>query len=184
MDIILTKDVETLGEQGAVVQVAEGYARNYLFPRKLAVVASTGALKDLASRRTQLERKAEKRHQENLAKAAQLTEMGVLLLEAHVGDGGKLFGTITPKELAGVLEHKVGFPIDRKDLLLSSPINRVGHYELTVRLSSKVKAAVPVQVLAEGEYEAQQQAYAQQEEEAQANGYYGDDTFLMEDHAS
>lgn len=150
MQIILLHDVDSVGEQGAVVAVADGFARNYLFPRKLAIVACTGALRDLEGRKVQIQRKAEKRHQENVLKGQQVDAIGTLCLEAHAGEEGKLFGTITPKDLSQILEAKLDFPIDRKNLVLSSPINRVGQYELTIRLSARVKSTIIIEVNAPG----------------------------------
>jgi large subunit ribosomal protein L9 len=149
MDVILIQDTDTLGEHGDVVKVSSGYARNYLFPRKLAIVATPGALKDLEARRSQLQRKAEKRHQENLRRAEILDNMEPIIITAQAGEGGKLFGTITPKDLAQALEVKAGMVIDRKNLLLTQPLNHLGQFEVGVRLSARVKATFQVEVAAQ-----------------------------------
>lgn len=150
MQVILLKDVQSLGEQGSVLAVADGYARNYLFPQKMAVVATKGALKDLESRRTQLKQKVEKRYQEDLKRAKAIESLGHLTLEATAGDEGKLFGIITPKELAAALEEKTGEAIDRRHLLVDRPINRVGSYNVTLKLSPRVVAKLQLEVVALG----------------------------------
>lgn len=168
MDVILMQDVETLGEQGAVLNVSDGFARNFLFPRKLAVVANKGSLRDLDSRRDQIQRKAQKRYEEDLAKAKSIESLGILVLEASVGADGKLFGTVTPKELAAIIEHKTGVIVDRRNFLLSSPISRVGSYDLTIRLSPKVSAKMTIEIVAA-------------EEEAVAEGY--DPDMMLDEEA-
>jgi large subunit ribosomal protein L9 len=186
MQIILLHDVDAVGEQGNVVGVADGFARNYLFPRKLAVIASAGALKDLEGRKVQIQLKAEKRHQENEKKAAQLEAIGTLTLEARAGEEGKLFGTITPKELAAIVQEKAGFEIDRKAVTLSNPINRVGQYEMVIRLSTRVKATLTVEVEAQGAKErlaaeqaraAAEQHQLSQSEDLAYDGYVTDDDY-------
>jgi large subunit ribosomal protein L9 len=146
MKVILNQDVETLGEQGLLLDVSDGFARNYLFPRKLAVVASAGAMKELEARKDQLRRKAEKRYQENVEKAKKIEALGILVLEAAVGEEGKLFGTITPKDLAAILTDQTGLEIDKRNIVLSAPITRIGSYDLAVRLSPKVTANITIEV--------------------------------------
>ena len=147
MKVILTKDVESLGDSGEVLAVADGYARNYLLPNNLAIVATDGALKDLQTRIERIRAKAEKKHQEDQAKAQKVLKLELITLEANVGEGGKLFGTITTKELANVLQEKTGLEIERKNIILDQPIHRVGEYSLTVKFSSKVSAAVKINVV-------------------------------------
>jgi large subunit ribosomal protein L9 len=147
MQVILTKEVDALGEQGDLVQVADGYARNYLFPNNMAIQATSGALADLERRRERIRAKAEKKHQEDLKKAEAINAVGQITLEAFAGEEGKLFGTITTKELAKVLQAKVGFEIDRRTLTVSHPIHRVGDYQLTLKFSAKVSAGVILTVI-------------------------------------
>ena len=151
MKVILNQDVDTLGEQGTVIEVADGYARNYLFPRKLAVVATKGALKDLEGRMAQVRRKAEKRYQENITRSNKIESLGILVLEAAVGEGGKLFGTITPKDLAAILTDQTGVDVDKRHIVLSAPITKVGSYDLAVRLSPRVTARITIEVTAASE---------------------------------
>ena len=149
MDVILIKDVDALGEQGQIMSVSDGYARNFLFPQKMAIRSSDGALRDLESRRSQLEAKAEKRYQDNLAKANSIQQLGEIVLEASVGEEGKLFGTITPKDLSAVVEAKTNVKVDRRNIILNKPINRLGDYELTLRLSPRVSTKLGLHVAPE-----------------------------------
>jgi large subunit ribosomal protein L9 len=149
MQVILVKDVDSLGESGEVCNVSDGYARNFLFPQGLALQATKGSLKDLETRRERLRVKAEKKHQEDLARAQKVQDIGTLVLSARAGEQGKLFGAVTTKELSRLITEKSGLEIDRKNLKLNHPINRLGDYELQIRFSPKVQATLPVQVVAD-----------------------------------
>ena len=153
MKVILTKDVTDLGDIGNVVSVSDGYARNYLFPQQFAIEATKGSLEDLARREQRLKAQAEKRHQQDLETAQKLEGLGQLTLKARSGEAGKLFGTVTTRELAKLLTEKSGLAVDRKNLELNHPINRLGEYELRVKLSSKVIAKLPILVEADTETE-------------------------------
>jgi large subunit ribosomal protein L9 len=146
MQVILNEDIDSLGSYGDVVEVKDGYYRNYLGPRKLAIFASKGALSDLQRRIDRIRAKAEKKHQEDLAKAAKVNALKLLILEANAGETGKLYGTITTKELTKVLQEKTGFDIERRNVNVDHPINKVGEYMLFVKFSPKVSAQVKLQV--------------------------------------
>ncbi|MBX2860951.1 MAG: 50S ribosomal protein L9 [Vampirovibrio sp.] len=148
MKLILDKDVDSLGIAGDIVNVKDGYARNYLLPKGYARLASKGALQDLESRIERLKVKAEKKHQEDLKRAKQVSDVGAISIEANANpDTGKLFGTITTKELAKVLQEKTGMEIERKNINVSHPLNQVGEYTVNIKLSPKVSASVQVKVL-------------------------------------
>lgn len=146
MEVILNKDVDAVGVSGDVVTVADGYARNYLFPKNLAVKATKGSMADLNRRIERIKAKAEKKYQEDLEKAEKINLLESITLEANAGESGKLFGTITTKELAHILQEKTGLEIERKSLNLNSPINKVGDYQLNVKISSRVDAQIDVHV--------------------------------------
>lgn len=146
MQVILIEDVDTLGSNGDVVEVKDGYFRNYLFPLKKAIQATKGSLADLQRRIDRIRAKAEKKHQEDLAKAEKVIALKLLVLEANAGDTGKLYGTITTKELTRVLQEKTGFEIERRNVNVDHPINKVGEYTLFVKFSPKVSAQVKLQV--------------------------------------
>lgn len=149
MQVILTKDVDNLGEGGEICAVSDGYARNFLFPKKLAVLATAGALKDREMRLGRIQAKAQKQHQENLDRAAKVEKIKTLTLAARAGETGKLYGAVTTKELARLVSEKTGLDVDRKSLTLSAPINHLGEFDLQVRFSSKVKATLKISVVAD-----------------------------------
>lgn len=154
MQVILTKDVDTLGNNGDIIEVSDGYYRNYLGPRHLAVVATKGSLADLQRRIERIRAKAEQKHQEDLAKAEKVIALGTLVLEANAGETGKLYGTITTKELTKVLQEKTGFEIERRNVNVDRPINKVGEYTVYIKFSPKVTAQVKLQVNAvKGQHE-------------------------------
>lgn len=148
MEVILLKTIENVGFQGDLLKVADGYARNFLFPRTLAVPASAGAKKNLATQQEQQKQQAQKRYEADVQIANKLKAISPLVVEASVGDDGKLFGTITPKEVARLLEEKSGVTIDRKNLTIGKALNRVGAYDLEYRLSTLVKVALVVDITA------------------------------------
>ena len=146
MVVILSKAVESVGFQGDLLNVADGYARNYLFPRNLAIPASAGAKKNLLAQQEQQKQQAQKRYEADVAVAAKLKAVSPLVVEASVGDDGKLFGTITPKEVARLLEEKSGVSLDRKNLTIGRALNRVGSYDIEYRLSTLVKVALVIEI--------------------------------------
>ncbi len=146
MQVILTKDVDTLGATGDIVKVNEGFAQNYLFPKKSAVRATKGALKDLEARMDQVQQKAEKKFQDDTAKAKKIEDLDTITLEANAGETGKLYGTITTKELANVIKEKTDLNVERRNLNLDNPINKVGDYTLHVKISARVSAEVKIKV--------------------------------------
>ncbi len=148
MEVILLKSVENLGEQGDVVRVSDGHARNLLFPRSLAVFASPGALRQQQSRLETVERQAKKRIAEDQAVASKIEAISPVVIKAAVGEEGKLFGTITPKELGRILSEKAGLDVDRRHLSIERPLNRVGAYDVSYRLSSFVEAKLVVEIQA------------------------------------
>jgi large subunit ribosomal protein L9 len=148
MQVILKKDVQNLGEAGDLVHVKDGYARNYLLPQQFAEVATTGALKNREQNLVRIKAKQEKLHQQALETAKKIESFGTLELSARAGESGKLFGTITTKKLAEELLAKTGIEVDRKNVSLNAPINKVGEYTMLIKLTSKVKTELPVNVSA------------------------------------
>ena len=148
MQVILKKDVQNLGEAGEIVNVKDGYARNFLFPQFMAEEATAGALKNREQNIARIQAKQEKLHKEALELAEKIEKFGKLELSAKAGETGKLFGTITTKKLAEELLAKCGVEVDKKSIILDSPINHIGNFVMTVKLSSKVKAQLNVEVTA------------------------------------
>ncbi len=148
MQVILKKEVQNLGEQGDLVTVKDGYARNYLLPQNYAEIATKGALENREHNLARIKAKQEKLHQEALEKAAKIEEFGKLELSAKAGESGKLFGTVTTKKLCEELLEKSGIEVDRKTVSLNAPINRIGNYKMLIKLTSKVKTELEVVVTA------------------------------------
>ena len=148
MQVILKKDVQNLGEAGEVINVKDGYARNFLIPKNFAEVATEGALKNREQNLARIQAKQEKLHQEALAKAAEIEKLGQIELSAKAGESGKLFGTITTKKLCEELKEKANIEVDRKTVSLNAPINKVGEFTMLIKLTSKVKTELKVVVTA------------------------------------
>ena len=148
MQVILKKDVQNLGEAGELVNVKDGYARNFLIPKNFAEVATEGALKNREQNLARIQAKQEKLHQEALAKAAEIEKLGQIELSAKAGESGKLFGTITTKKLCEELKEKANIEVDKKTVSLSAPINKVGEFTMLIKLTSKVKTELKVVVTA------------------------------------
>jgi large subunit ribosomal protein L9 len=147
MKVILLEDVDRVGKQGEVLNVSSGYARNYLFPRRWAVNATTEQLERLEATRGQLAlrqgRKAKK-----LADRAAALEQVSLKAELRVGAEGKAFGAITNAEIAELLA-KANFPVDKHDILLAEPIREPGVHDVSVRVGPETKAIVKLWVIAQ-----------------------------------
>lgn len=148
MKVILLGDLKNLGEEGEVVTVRAGYARNYLIPNGLACLATPGAVR---ARQDQLQQQIRKRAQER--KNAQMLrselEKVVVRVEAKVGEEDRIFGTVTPQQVALGLAVQ-GFQIDRRTISFSEDIRSLGVYTATIKLDSGVQAKVKVQVMPEG----------------------------------
>ena len=145
MKVILSKDVQGTGKAGEVKDVADGYARNYLIPRKLAIPASGGALKHVEQRKAAEEKKAASEEAAARTLADRLTASPVVLT-AKVGDQGRLYGSITTADIAEQLSAHLGTPIDKRKIELDDPIRQLGTFEVTIRLHRAVTAAVKVDV--------------------------------------
>ncbi|MBQ6516292.1 50S ribosomal protein L9 [bacterium] len=148
MQVILKKDVQNVGEAGDVVNVKDGYARNFLFPKNFAELATKGAMDNREKNLARLQAKQEKLHNEALEKAKEIEKIGTLELSAKAGESGKLFGTITTKKLCEELKEKAGIELDRKMVSLNAPINKIGEYKMLIKLTSKVKTELNIVVTA------------------------------------
>ncbi len=149
MEVILREDIANLGQMGDVVRVRDGYARNYLLPRGLVLVANKQNLKVfehqkrvIAGQKDRVLRQAQVLG-EKLAAAS-------LVMPARVGEEGKLFGSVTNIDIEKALKAK-GFDVDRRKIHLEEPIKAVGEYEVPVRLTADLTVAVKVSVVSQGE---------------------------------
>jgi large subunit ribosomal protein L9 len=146
MRVILLNDVKALGKRGTVVDVAEGYANNFLIPKKLAAEASAGALATLE----QQNKAKAKRHAEDLAQSkelARIIESKPLSVPARAGGNGKLFGTITNAQIAEAIQRSFDIALDRHKIELKTPIKAVGTYPVEVKLGNNVTAKATVEVV-------------------------------------
>ncbi len=147
MKVILSKDVAGTGKAGEVKDVADGYARNFLIPRKLAVPASAGALKGVEQRKAAEAQKAAKEEAAAQELAGRLTASPVVVT-AKVGDQGRLYGSITSADIAEQLSKLIGQPFDRRMIQLDEPIRQLGSFEVPVRLHRAVLTKLKVDVQA------------------------------------
>jgi large subunit ribosomal protein L9 len=145
MKVILQKPVDKLGVPGDVVDVADGYARNYLMPRGLAVRASKGGVKHVESLKRAHTTKVSQAQAEAQEVADRLTA-NTIKVRARVGEEGRLFGSVTAAEVAEEIERQTGVKVDRRDVRLEEPIRSVGVHQVTVHLFTDVDPAVPVEV--------------------------------------
>jgi large subunit ribosomal protein L9 len=145
MKIILQRQVEKLGVPGDVVDVADGYARNYLVPRGIAIPANKGAVRHAESLRRAHDERVAKARKEAEALAKRLSASPIRI-QVKAGEGGRLFGSVTAADLAEELERQTGETIDRRMVHLDEPIRSVGVHEIRVHLHPEVNAAVPVEI--------------------------------------
>ncbi|HEY3379249.1 MAG TPA: 50S ribosomal protein L9, partial [Armatimonadota bacterium] len=145
MKIILTDEVPGLGEPGKIVDVAPGYARNFLVPRKLAVYANTASVKEMEHHKNRLERKRLRLIVAAQGMAAQITGK-VLTIEGRAGDTGKLYGSVTTSDIAQALQQQYAVAVDRRKIHLREPIRMVGEHSVDVQLMGDTRATMTVNV--------------------------------------
>jgi large subunit ribosomal protein L9 len=138
---ILLADVENLGSRGEAVDVSPGYLRNYLLPRKLAQPATKGALEE-AQRRLEVQERAERESAERAQETAALLSKTVLTLHHRAGEDGKLFGSVTSKEIADGIREARDLRIDPRKIQLEQPIHETGTYMVEVEVAPGVTASV------------------------------------------
>lgn len=145
MEVILTQDVDNIGDAGEVVKVKAGYGRNYLLPRGYALVATRGNMAQLEHHKRRITAEQAKRRADFEAKAKQLRDVSVAIPRA-VGEEDKLFGSVTNKDIAEALAQQ-DIHLDRKLIKLSDPLKTVGSHEVEVKFSSDVKVMLKVTVV-------------------------------------
>ncbi len=148
MEVLLVKDVRRLGKAGETRRVADGYARNYLIPRGLAVPATESTRKQMADREAARARAASAEKAAAEAHAAALQNMA-LTFKAKSGESGRLYGSITSADIAEQLAERIGEPVDKRKVMLGEPIKEVGTSKVDVKLHPDVK--ITVTVVVEGE---------------------------------
>lgn len=147
MQVILLKDVEHLGQEGEIHEVADGYGRNYLIPQGMARLATDGAIKQAREEARQARRKKLQARENAEEVAEELADME-LVFTAKVGEENRIFGTVTTQQIAVELDKR-GFDIDRRDIELDEDIRYVGLYTAKIKLHPKVEQRVNVRVIPE-----------------------------------
>ena len=146
MKVILLEDVKSVGKKGQVVNASEGYAKNFLFPKKLAVEANNVNMNEL-----NLKNKAEERRKaqelEDAKALAEKLEKIVVKIPVKTGEGGKLFGSVTNKEIAQAIEKNEGLKVDKKKIVLNDQIKMIGKKTVQVKLHPKVTADLSVEIV-------------------------------------
>ncbi len=148
MKIILTQDVKSLGKKGDIVEVNQGYARNFVLPKKLGVEATAQNMNDLKLKNQNDEKIAA----EKLAAAKQLKEdlkEKKVTAKMKVGGNGKAFGSISSKELAELIKAQLGIDIDKKKILMKDPVKELGGYNIAIKLHPQVTAELLLDVVEE-----------------------------------
>ncbi len=146
-EAILLQDVESLGEQGKVVEVSKGYLRNYLIPRKLAQPATRGAIHAIRERREAAER-AERNAVEKAQENVNLLNRTVLTVPQQAGADGRLFGSVTAQDIASAIREARGLTIDKRNVHMPEPIRNVGTYMVVVEVVPGVTATIKTMVVA------------------------------------
>jgi large subunit ribosomal protein L9 len=149
MQVILTDDVFELGKRGEIVKVADGYGRNYLIPRRLAIPVTPGNIKMMEQQKLVLAKKEAKFRDQAELLAAELNQLH-LIVSRKAGDTGALFGSVTTKDLVELLNTQ-GVHIDRRKIMMDQPLKVIGNYRLEVRPHSDVEANLLLSILVEGD---------------------------------
>jgi len=145
MKVILKADVKSLGKKGKICEVSDGYARNFLIPRGLALEASDGNLQDLAHKQ-KLEEQRRQREKQAAADLAKTIEALDIVIKVKVGEKGRLFGSVTNKEIAEVLEKQYKLKLDKRKIEVKEPIKALGQFEIAIKLHPEITANATIKV--------------------------------------
>jgi large subunit ribosomal protein L9 len=149
MRVILLDDVERVGHEGDILKVADGYARNYLLPKKLAVEATRGALVELERRRSAIAAREDDKRSKARARADEMSQMRIVVT-ARAGQGTRLHGQVTPQMISDAAKAQLNIEIDKRDIDIAEPIRELGEYLISAKLYKDVAAQLPVTVVREG----------------------------------
>lgn len=149
MKVILLEDVKSLGKKGEIVNVSDGYARNYVLPKKLGVEANSANMNDLKLQKANADKVAQEQY-EAAQELAKVLETKEVVLTMKSGEGGRAFGSVSSKEIAAAAKSQCGLELDKKKIQLPEAIKALGVYEVGVKLHPKVTGKLKVKVLEEG----------------------------------
>lgn len=145
MKVILLKDIKGTGKKGDVKEVSDGYARNFLFPKKLAVQAGNTELKELKEKQTSQQIKEQKEYKAAVELGKKMEEMNITMY-SKAGDGGRLFGSITSKDIAAQIKKEHGIDVDKRKVILDEPIRVLGSRFVEIKIHQKVVTKMRVDV--------------------------------------
>ena len=148
MKVILLQEVKKLGKKGEIMEVAEGYARNFLLPKKLAAPATADTLNQLQQQKSAAADRQKRQLEEAKLLAAQLGQIEVKV-KAKAGEGGKLFGAVTTKDIADAANAQHGVELDRRKMEITDPIKNLGQTSVVMKIHPEVTAEIKVQVIGE-----------------------------------
>lgn len=149
MKIVLKENVEKLGKKGEIKEVKDGFARNYLFPRNLAVIATPAIIKK-AREEEKRRAKLEEELRNQARKKVKILEAEKFVIQVKAGASGKLFGAIQPSDIAQIIEKQAGIKIHPKIVEISEPIKKIGDYKIKIALHKNVTANISLKVVAQG----------------------------------
>ena len=145
MKVILLQDVKGKGKKGQMIEVSDGYARNFMLPRKLAIEATADAINTMKMNDKATQERIAREKAEALALSKQLRDM-TLVVTAKGGGAGRLFGSVTNQEIADTLKTKAGINLDKRKIVISDPIKSVGTYTVTCKLGYEITAPLTVKI--------------------------------------
>jgi large subunit ribosomal protein L9 len=148
IQVVLQEDIRKLGISGDLVEVAPGYARNYLFPRGLAMRTTPGVLKQVERRREEVRQRLEQIKKDAEALKTALETIGMFVIEKPVGEEDAIFGTVTSGDVADAIQAATQKEVDRRDISVPD-INKLGEYKVTIKLHAEVTATINIRVAAD-----------------------------------
>ena len=146
MKVILLEDVKKVGKKGELVNVSDGYARNFLFAKNLAKEATNNAINEMKLKNEAEDRRKEEEYQE-AKKLGEMIESKDIKIELKTGEGGKIFGSVSTKEITQAVKEQLDLVVDKKKIQLNDPIKSLGTYEVQIKIHPKVTATLKVKVI-------------------------------------
>ena len=146
MKVVLLQDVKAQGKKGQIIDVSEGYARNFLFPKKLAIVADAKAINDVKNKESSRQHKLEVEKSQAKELGDKISQVS-LKISAEAGNDGRFYGAVTAKDISEALKAQTGIDIDKRKIVLDAPIKAFGTYKLDVKLYPEVTAKLSVSVV-------------------------------------
>lgn len=146
MKVVLLQDVKAQGKKGQIIEVSEGYARNFLFPKKLAVVADAKAINDVKNKESSKQHKLELERKEARELSDKISQLTVKI-SCEAGNDGRFYGAVTAKDIGEAVKAQAGIEIDKRKIVLDAPIKAFGTYKLDVKLYPEITGKLTVSVV-------------------------------------